>query len=117
MSACYVQNTPNGLNRRDWRLRLTFNAPPPARGGAFVVVVYKRGGGISTSIVRLNRTGGGAKTVPFSSRTVNKVDVVFVNTSARFANCWTGATPFSCFGGTPRDDRLRSEFTARAFRS
>jgi len=116
LSSGTVRLNPNGLSQRDWKMRLTFNAPNPARGGAFVVVVYKKGGGIATTIVRLNRTGGGAKTVPFSSRSIDHVDVIFVNTSARF-NCWQNATPYSCFGGIPLDDGLKSAFTARSFRS
>ncbi|RHW26794.1 hypothetical protein D0Z08_11345 [Nocardioides immobilis] len=111
-----VRLNPNGLSQRDWKLRLAFDAPKPTRGGAFVVVVYKRGGGITTSIAQLNPTGGGGKTVPFSSRTVDHVDVIFVNTSARF-DCWQEATPYSCFGGIPLDDGLKSAFTARSFRS
>ena len=84
MASGAVKLNPNGLSQRDWKLRLSFDAPPTARGGAFVVIVYKKGGGLSTSLVRLNRTGGGSKTVPFSSRNISHVDVLFVNTSTRF---------------------------------
>jgi hypothetical protein len=111
-----VKLNPNGLSQRDWKLRFAFNAPPTARGGAFVVIVYKKAGGIDTSLIRLNRTGGGSKTVPFSSRRIDHVDLIFVNTSTRFT-CWQSNTsPYSCLG-TPKDDGLRSEFSAKAFRS
>ena len=112
----YLKLNPNGLSQRDWKLRLNFNAPPTARGGAFVVIVYKQGGGLSTSLIRLNRRGGGSKVVPFSSRNINHVDVLFVNNSTRFT-CWvSNSSPYSCLGD-PKDDGLKSEFTGKAFRS
>jgi hypothetical protein len=114
MASGTVKMNPNGLRKRDWKLKLNFDAPPPARGGAFVVIVYKKRGGISTTLINLNRRGNGAKTVPFSSRNIDHVDVIFVNTSTRF-NCWQGR-PYSC-QGIPRDDGLLSKFTGRAFRS
>lgn len=114
MSSAAVKLNPNGLSQRDWKLKLNFNAPPTARGGAFVVIVYKSGGGLSTSLIRLNRRGNGSKTVPFSSRNINHVDVLFVNTSSRF-ECWRNRI-YSC-QGIPRDDSLLSKFTGKAFRS
>ncbi|KAA1428794.1 MXAN_6640 family putative metalloprotease [Nocardioides antri] len=107
---------PVDLSQRDWKVRIRFNAPATARGGAFVALVHKTSGRVDTSVVRLSRTGAGTKTLPFSSRSIKGVDVVFVNTSARF-DCWQNATPYSCFGGIPLDDGLRSEFVAKAFRS
>ena len=116
MASATVKLNPNGLSQRDWKLRLNFDAPPTARGGAFVVIVYKNGGGLSTSVIRLNQQGGGSKVVPFSSRNINHVDVLFVNTSTRFT-CWvSGSSPYSCLGD-PKDDGLLSKFTGRAFRS
>ncbi|WP_322936695.1 MXAN_6640 family putative metalloprotease [Nocardioides bizhenqiangii] len=114
LSSSTVKLVPNGLSQSDWRLRLHFNAPDTARGGAFVVIVYKKAGGLSTSLVRLDRNGGGSRTVPFSSQNIDHVDVLFVNTSTRF-NCWED-TVLSC-QGKPKDDGLRSELTARTFRS
>jgi hypothetical protein len=114
MSSGTVKMNPKGLSQRDWKLRLRFDAPPTARGGAFVVIVYKTGGGRSTSLIRLNRRGGGSKTVPFSSRNIAHVDVIFVNTSTRF-DCWHGRI-YSC-RGIPRDNGLLSKFSGRAFRS
>ena len=116
MASATVKLNPNGLSQRDWKLRLNFNAPPTARGGAFVVIVYKNGGGLSTSLIRLNQQGGGSKVVPFSSRNINHVDVLFVNNSTRFT-CWvSNSSPYSCLGD-PKDDGLKSEFTGKAFRS
>ncbi len=116
MASGTVKLVPKRLNQRNWKLRLSFNAPPTARGGAFVVIVYKKRGGISTSLVRLNRSGGGSKVVPFSSRSIRHVDVIFVNTSTRFQCWWNTASPYSCLG-LPKDDALRSTFSGRAFRS
>jgi hypothetical protein len=114
MSSGTVKMNPNGLSQRDWKLKLSFNAPPTARGGAFVVIVYKKSGGLDTSLIRLNRDGGGSKTVPFSSRNIDHVDVIFVNTSSRF-DCWHNRI-YSC-QGIPRDDGLLSKFSGKAFRA
>jgi hypothetical protein len=116
MAASTVRLNPNNLSQRDWRLKLSFNAQNKAQGGAFVVIVYKKGGGLSTSLIRLNRKGNGAKTVPFSSRNIDHVDVIFVNASSRF-NCFQSATsPYSCLG-FGKDDGRRSEFFGKAFRA
>ncbi len=116
MASGTVKLNPNGLRQRDWKLRLNFNAPPTARGGAFVVIVYRKSGPPSTTLVQLNRRGGGSKVVPFSSRNTDHVDVLFVNTSSRFT-CWvSGSSPYSCLGD-PKDDGLKSAFTGKAFRS
>ena len=116
LSSGTAQLNPRNLGQRDWKLRLNFNLPPTARGAAAVVVVYKRSGGITTNVMRLNRTGAGTKTVAFSSRTIRKVDVVLVNTSARFTQCFQQSTPYSC-SGVPSDQNLRFAFVAKAFRS
>jgi hypothetical protein len=116
MTALTLRLTPKKLSKPDWKLKLAFDAPPTARGGAFVVTVYKKGGGISTTRVGLNKKGNATKTFPFSSGTIAKVDVTFVNTSSRF-NCWQNATPYSCFGGIPRDDHLKYVVDPKAFRA
>jgi hypothetical protein len=114
LSSATVRFNPRNLSQNNWKLRLSFDLPPTARGAAAVVTVYKRNGSISTSIIRLNRQGGGSKTVPFSSGSIRGVDAVLVNASARF-NCWQGS-PFSC-QGDPRDDDLLFKVVGRAFRS
>ncbi len=82
-----------------------------------MVVVYKKRGGPSTTVVRLNRQGNGTKTFPFSSRSIRGVDVVLVNTSSRF-NCFVPPydSPYSCLGN-PKDDDLRFGVDPKAFRS
>uniref|UniRef100_UPI001C81F068 MXAN_6640 family putative metalloprotease n=1 Tax=Nocardioides stalactiti TaxID=2755356 RepID=UPI001C81F068 len=50
-----------------WKLKFNFDLVPGSRGAGAVIVVYKKNGAISTSIVKLNSTGGGSKTGPFSS--------------------------------------------------
>jgi hypothetical protein len=117
MSSQTLRFNPKRLAKPDWKLRLAFNAPPPAQGGAFAVIVYKRSGGLSTSLVRLNRRGDAVKTFPFSSGAVRGIDVVFVNTSARFT-CFVPPydSPYSCYG-TPKDDNRRFEVDPKAFRA
>ena len=80
------------------------------------MVVYRRNGAISTSIVPLDGTGSGRRTVAFSSRSVTGVDAVLVNTSARFADCFQHQTVLSC-SGVPRDDGQKYRVTGAAFRS
>jgi len=116
LSSATVRFNPQNLDQNDWKVRLSFDLPPASRGAAAVVIVYKRSGRIVTSFVNLNNTGGGSKTVAFSSGSIRGVDAVLVNASSRF-NCWQDATPYSCFGGIPRDDGLRYKVTGRAFRS
>jgi len=114
LSSATVRFNPQNLDQNDWRLRLTFDLPPTSRGAAARVIVYKKNGNISTSVVNLNNTGGGSKTVAFSSGSIKGVDAVLINTSARFI-CWQ-QTDYSC-QGTPRDDNLKYKVTGRAFRS
>ena len=73
-------------------------------------------GSVSASSIRLNRKGVGSTTVPFSSRSVRYVELMVVNASRR-TRCLTGNTPqyFAC-DGTPRDDGVRTVFSAESFR-
>jgi len=116
LSSATVRFNPQNLDQNDWKIRLSFDLPPTSRGAAAVVIVYKKSGRILTSVVNLNNTGGGSKTVAFSSGSIKGVDAVLVNTSSRFANCFQQSTPYSC-SGNPRDDGLTYKVTGRAFRS
>lgn len=113
LSSAAVRFNPRGTDRRDWRLRLRFDLPRARRGSAVVVLVHKRDGGVATRPIRLDRSGGGSATVPFTTASVRRVEVVVVNASARF-ECWE-RTQYSC-QGVARDDELRSTVDARAFR-
>ena len=117
MSAVTLRLTPKQLSKPDWKLKLAFDAPDTSRGGAFVVTVYKKGGGISTTRIGLNGSGNATKTFPFSSGSIAKVDVTFVNVSSRFT-CFVPPydSPYSCLG-TPKDDNLKYLVDPKAFRA
>lgn len=108
-----VRFNPKKLSKKSWKLRLTFSLPPKKRGSAAVVVVYRTNGKFDQSLVKLNKSGKGKKSVPFAPKTVKGVDVVLVNASARFT-CWQGQR-FSC-QGLPKDDGLTVGVTGVPFR-
>ncbi len=115
MASATVRFNPKKLTQRSWKLRLSIDVGPRARGGAAVILVYKKSGEIQRINVRLSRTGHAHKTVPFSSRSIRGVDAVLVNTSTRF-NCFTNAeSPYSCLG-TPKDDGVKYKVNGRAVR-
>jgi len=114
LTSATVRFDPSNTDQANWRLRLALDLPPTKRGSAAVVLVYKRGGGVSTTVVDLDPTGGATTTVPFSTGSVRRVEVVLVNASSRF-NCWQGSN-ISC-QGEARDDDLRSTVDAKAFRA
>ncbi|WP_146207203.1 MXAN_6640 family putative metalloprotease [Nocardioides silvaticus] len=112
MASATARFNPKNLSQKAWKLRLTFDLPPKARGAAAVVVVYRKNGKIDQTTVKLDKKGNATKTVPFSSKTVKGVDAVLVNTSTRFT-CWaSNESPYSCFGN-PKDDGLKYKVTGR----
>jgi len=113
LSSATVRFTPRDTDRRDWRLRLALDLPRPARGSAAVVLVFRKGGGVRTKVVSLDATGAARTTVPFSTGSVRRVEVVLVNASSRFV-CGK-RTALSCRGKAVDDD-LRLRVDARAFR-
>jgi hypothetical protein len=113
LTSATVRYDARSTDQRDWRLRLRFDLPALRRGSAADVLVFKDDGTISTKVVRLDRTGAATTSVPFSSASVRRVEVVLVDASARF-DCWQN-TSFSC-QGTPKDDGVRLAVDARAYR-
>ncbi|QBR92288.1 MXAN_6640 family putative metalloprotease [Nocardioides euryhalodurans] len=104
----------SGTSRRGWKLRLQVDMPAGATAPAARVVSFLKGGGVSTETIRLSSTGKGARTVPFSSRRVRYVELVLINASRR-TSCWTypyGDSASVACNGTPRDDNVRTLFSA-----
>ncbi len=115
MASATVRFNPKNLGAPRWKLRLAFDLPPTARGSAAVIIVYRKNGKVSQTIVKLNKKGNATKPVPFSSRSIKGVDAVLVNSSTRF-DCWQdGQSPYSCLG-IPKDDGLNYKVTGRTFR-
>jgi hypothetical protein len=98
-----------------WELKVLVDMAPETRGSQAVVTVYKRGGGTSTSLLRLDGRGDGAKRVPFDRDRVSSVELTVVNASAR-TTCWQDVnSPFSCLG-VPQDDGLTQQLRGVAVR-
>lgn len=95
------------------RLRVVVDLPDAARAPAAVVTVALSSGKLRTRLVKLTSSGAGRLTVPFSSRTVDHVDVTLVNASTRYT-CERG-TPYSC-GGKAKDDNAPMKVEVHAVR-
>lgn len=107
LAARHVAFTPTReLRGGGWRLRVRVDAP--RRRSAVRVTVVRTDGQLVRRVVRLDRGKGGA-TVRFDVRTVARVLVTMVNTSARY-RCDRN-TMYAC-GGEPLDDGAR--FAVRA---
>jgi hypothetical protein len=91
---------PQKLKHRKWKLKVQVDMAARSRGSLAVVSVYFKSGKVTSSFIRLNGTGKGARSVRFSSRKVSRVDAVLVNASTRGA----------------ADDRLTQKIRASAFR-
>jgi hypothetical protein len=96
-----------------WRIRVRVDAPPRRRGSAALLTAYRQNGAVNTQVVRLDATGSGMATKPFSTPEVVRVELTLVNTSTRY-KC-DQRTNASC-GGVPRDNGLETQFRARLYR-
>ena len=103
-----------GTGQSDWRLRLNVDMPAKKTAPVARVLVRRDNGSVSTSSIRLNRNGVGSETVPFSSQSVEYVELLVANASRR-SSCWRN-TLFAC-QGRPLDDGVRTVFSAKSFRS
>lgn len=95
------------------KLKLTVDLADKVTSPAAIVSVYLKSGAVSTSAISLDKSGNGAKTVPFARSKVKAVEVTLVNGSGRFRNCFSFQTPFSCGGAVPVDDNRVAKVYAR----
>jgi hypothetical protein len=102
------------LTAADWRLRINLDLPSLHRGSAATVQVYRKNGSIGVYPVALSAQGTKNVVFPFSARKVKYVELTVTNASTSYA-CWQGKN-WSC-QGVPRDQNLKFEFRATAFRS
>ncbi len=97
-----------------WRLKVDVNMPNLARQPRAVLTSIPTDGGPRVRRhIRLNSAGVGKRLVSFSPSTA-AVELTLVNAGHRYV-CQRG-TQYSCQGGAPRDDDLRSTFKATARR-
>jgi hypothetical protein len=93
------------------RLRVTVDGPGNATGPEASVIVIRKSGASRSRDVALDTSGNGAVTVAFDG-TVARVIVIVTNASTRYTDCYAGATPFACAGGTPLDENRTFAFRA-----
>jgi hypothetical protein len=103
LASVNVQASPgNGLDDRQWRLRVAVDGPDAATSPSVVVRVIRRDHRAAIVEVPLSPDGSGSATVPFDSGRVRHVTVTMANASTRFS-CHTDGG-YSC-RGTPKDPR------------
>jgi hypothetical protein len=95
-------------------LRLEVDAPPRRTGSAARVLIVMRSGALRVEYLTLDADGDAGLLVPFGSKAVGRVVIVFANASTSF-RCWTGAG-FSC-NGRSRADGMPFGYTAELVRS
>jgi hypothetical protein len=89
------------------KLRVFVDTPAAIEGGEATVITLFRDGSFQYAPLQMNNEGDGTVITPFKRKRVFQVGVILSNGSIRMDNCFQGTTPFSCFGGTPRDDGTR----------
>lgn len=94
-------------------LRLVLDAPARETGSAARILVYLRSGNLHVVPVTLDAEGDADLRVPFSSRRVSRVVLVYANASTSF-RCWTGAG-YSC-NGRSRADAMPFRYQASLVR-
>lgn len=92
-------------------LRLLVDATARSTMPKATAVVFRKNGAVRYSLIRLDRRGDGARSVPFGRGVVKRVVLVLTNASTRYANCFSAGSPFSC-SGRPIDDNARYLFRA-----
>lgn len=90
------------LEKRKFRLEVRVDGPRQRTSPMAAVVWQKTSGQVKRMMIGLNRKGNGSRTVPFNRKQTQRIYVVAVNASTRFA-CGSGGFTYSC-QGTPRDD-------------
>ena len=109
-----VEYRPKNLTSSSWKLGLRVTLPPPSRGSAATALVFLRSGTVKTYPITISSKGAGTKTVPFSSSSVSRVQLVLSNAGLGY-DCWQASSPRSCMGN-PLDNNLAVAFKASAFR-
>lgn len=94
-------------------LRLLLDAPTGGTGSAARILIYLRSGYLRLVVASLDADGDADVRVPFSSRQVSRVVLVYANASTSF-RCWTGAG-YSC-NGRSRADEMPFRYLAALIR-
>lgn len=115
LAAATERFVPKGkkLKNKHTKLRLSLDMADKAHGPGAVVTVFLRNGTTKVKTIKLSKSGKGAVSVPFSTRTVKRVELTMTNASARMT-CWVGGL-YSC-EGQPKDMRQLEKFSVLAKR-
>jgi hypothetical protein len=106
LASRWISFWPRSNASKHGHLRLGLALPPYSAARA---VVINTSGTRSPRTIPLNGAGDGHLRLPFQRGTVQRIDLLLSNTSARFV-CWE-ATFYSC-SGRPKDDRRMYHITA-----
>jgi hypothetical protein len=111
LASATARFVPKRLGKKRTRLTLSVNMADRKSGSQAVAVIYYKSGRTVTKVLRLSKSGNGRVRAPFSSRTVSAVDLVLVNASHSYKNCWSG-TAYSC-RGVPKANHVKERFSAK----
>lgn len=111
LASATIRFVPKRLKAKRSRLTLSVDMANKSAGSMAVALVFFKNGRIATKMVRLGRAGNGKVRVPFSTRTVARVELVLVNANHAYRSCWSN-TVFSC-GGVPKQNGVKERFSAK----
>ncbi|CAN5259037.1 hypothetical protein BH09ACT12_BH09ACT12_28230 [soil metagenome] len=115
LTAATYRLAPKHLRKKKTKLRVVLDMAPRSKGSMAAITVVPQKGKTKVYGISLNKSGNGAKSVPFSSQKIRYVEVTMANTSARFDGCFEQYTPYSCYG-IPRDDNQVQKISAHVVR-
>jgi hypothetical protein len=95
------------------KLRISLDMANKKYNPGAVVTVFLRNGGTTVKSVKLTKRGVGAVTVPFSTKTVKRVELTMTNASTRMS-CWINGL-YSC-AGTPKDQQQLEKYAVHVKR-
>ncbi|WP_017932906.1 MXAN_6640 family putative metalloprotease [Nocardioides sp. Iso805N] len=115
LAAATERFVPKGkkLKNKHTKLRLSLDMADKKLGPGAVVTVFLRNGTTKVKTIKLSKSGKGAVSVPFSTKTVKRVELTMTNASTRMT-CWVGGL-YSC-EGQPKDMHQLEKFSVLAKR-
>jgi hypothetical protein len=108
----YIQLKRGSGVRGTAKLKISVNGPMPATSPEASVVIVKSGGGVSFRVFSLDGSGDGTMSVGFGTG-IARVVIVTTNGSARYKDCYSSKTDYSCYGGVPIDQDLKFSVKAK----
>ncbi len=94
-----------------WKLKVKVDGPPKKRGSFAQATIHHAGGGQSVKTIKLDKKGRGARTLPFGSDAVTRIELTLTNAGVRY-KCNRG-TVYAC-AGKSKDNGAKFFLAARA---